>query len=93
MATTPNSQYMYISGNRGCMKQYDIRTQECMKDFGRVHMNDSDICCLVVGPNSKFLWTSDDSGMLKEWDIKKGELLRDFGKVHNGRVHGMTCVH
>ena len=93
MSTTPDSQFLFISGNRGEMKQFSIRSQECTRDFGRIHQNDSDICCMVVGPNSKYLWTSDDGGVLKEWDIKKGELLRDFGKLHNGRIHGMTCVH
>lgn len=93
MATTPDSRYLFVTGNRGCLVQFDIRSQTLRKDYGRAHANDTDICEIVVSPNSKHFWTSDDAGVVKEWSVEFEGLQRDWGQVHKGRIHSMTIVH
>lgn len=88
-SVTPNSTYLFTSGDGGFLKQFDIERKEILKDWGKI--NKGEIYSMAVTVDSRHLVTGDENGWLKKWEIKSRNIVKDFGQIHCGYVYPI-CI-
>ena len=81
--------YLFTSDFKGYLKQWDIKQQKLMKDFGEIHS--AQIFSITATNDGRYLFTSDDKGYLKQWDIEQQKLMKDFGRIHSGGIFSITA--
>lgn len=79
---------LYISNNRGELLQFNIKTGEIIKDYGKVH--NCPILSISSTKGYEFIFTSGYDGALKQWHISKKILCKDFGEISE---EGIWCIH
>jgi hypothetical protein len=55
MAQTSDKNYLFLSDNKGCLKQINVKEQKVARDYGQIHHN---INSIAITSDDKYLWTS-----------------------------------
>lgn len=76
MAVTNNGRYLFTSGEDKHLKQWCIKAQRLIKDYGKV--SPGWICCMAITSDDKYLFTGGRHKHLKQWDIDNQELVTDY---------------
>lgn len=91
MSVTFDYKYIFIAGKFGFQQQFDIGTQELVKDYKYVydHFDLGDIKSIIISPDSKYLFTSNTTGHIKQFSIPEQHELKDLGRLYDGEI---TCI-
>ena len=88
MVVTKDNEYLYTSCQGGSLKQFSIKDQVLIKDYGRIHFNIHSICITNEG---QFLFTSDTKGVLKQFSVRLMKKIKDYGKIIKHQIFSITC--
>ena len=80
--------YFLCGDEVGQLKQFDIKNDELVKDYGMVHHGS--IWTIAITNDKRFAYTTDQAGLMKQWDLKLKLLWRDWGKIHKDAIN---CIH
>ena len=72
-----NNKFIFVSGDSGYLKQYNIETQNLVKDYKKVHYHD--ITSIAV--NKFYFFTMDSEGNQKQWVLATGELQFSYDNI------------
>ena len=70
---------LFVSNNKGDLKQFDIETGEIIKHYKEAHSYP--ILCAVSTSDNNFIFTSDSQSIQKQWNPISQDLYRDHGKI------------
>ena len=73
------SRYLFTGDHGGRMKQWSIKRQLLLKDFGEVHENP--ISSFVATNDGKFLFSCDFRGFQIQWSIPKQKRVKDYDEL------------
>ena len=78
---------IFTSDENGILKTYHSTTQNCLKDWGKVHK--SVITALALSRDSQYMFTGTQMGSCKQWILKTAMLYHKFGFIHEGSVENI----
>lgn len=80
-------QFQFTGDDYGCLKIWQIRDKECVKEFKEAHYGS--ILAMALTLDEKLLVTVGEYGYMKIWSCQEHKLYHDFGDAHNAEIH---CV-
>jgi WD40 repeat protein len=92
MVQTSDKKYLFVSDMSGCLKQINVKTQEVVRDYGKIHRG---IHSIAITSDDKFFFTSgkEDNGHVKKFSVRNGQMIEDYGAVfENDRVESMITT-
>jgi WD40 repeat protein len=79
---TPDNKWLFAASIEGHLKQYSLRSQKLIHDYGQIH--GERIGCLVTTRDSKWLITSVENHV-RRISVKNRKIKKDFGQIHDNR--------
>ena len=76
--------YLFTTDICGYVKQWDIKRQKLLKDFGKVHH--SVIMSIDATSDRKYLITSDYLGNIRKWDIENQSQILDKNQIPHKEI-------
>jgi WD40 repeat protein len=80
MAQTSDKNYLFFSGNYGCLKQVDVKEQKVLRDYGKIHEH---ISSIAITSNDKYLFTSvyETNGHVRQFSVRNGQMIKGQGAI------------
>jgi WD40 repeat protein len=90
LTVTPDGKCLLTSDIAGNLKQWDIATQELLKNYEKVH--DDYIRSIAVSSGTPCYILTSSLGDIKQINMDQKIVYREWGIVHpKTRIHSMTC--
>jgi WD40 repeat protein len=87
---TPDNEWLFAASWKGHLKQYSLRSQKLIHDYGQIH--GERIGCLVTTRDSKWLITSVENHV-RRISVKNRKIKKDFGQIHDhSRITNMQIT-
>lgn len=82
--------YLFCGSSNARLRQFDIKKQTLVKDYGQVHDFDAKIYAINATPDGRWIFTSDYNGYLKMWSVQNMDLVKDYGQIFEGEIYTLA---
>ena len=84
-----DGKWLFVSDNLGNVKQWSIKQQEMVKDYGNIHKGRK-VQAVICTLDSKYVFSADDSGNIKQIDLQRKCIIKDYLQIHQDDIRSLT---